>query len=63
MDKGICASRCPYLFSGQTILKVHLYAPDLEEIIPNSEKRASDSGQTIPTSENLPSDSGQTSTP
>jgi hypothetical protein len=38
-------SRCPYLFSAQTILKVHLYAPDLGEIIPTSEKRASDSGE------------------
>jgi hypothetical protein len=28
--------------SRQTILKVHLYATDLGEIIPSSEKRASD---------------------
>ena len=60
-------------YSGLTILEVHLYAPDLGEIIPNSEKCASDLGQVstpghkrasnsrqiIPTSENLPSDSGQ----
>ena len=31
--------------SGQTILEPHLSAPDLGEIIPTSEKRASDSGE------------------
>ena len=33
------------LNSWQTILEVHLSAPDLGEIIPKSEKRASDSGE------------------
>ena len=31
--------------SGQTILEVHFSASDLGDIIPTSEKRASDSGE------------------
>jgi hypothetical protein len=41
-------------------LGFHLYAPNLGEIIPTSEKRAPDSGQIIPTPENLALDLGQT---
>ena len=50
MYKGKVLSTGQYLAldSGQTILKVHLYAPNLGEIIPNSEKRASDLGQISP---------------